>query len=112
MVVVAVENLGAAWAWTATGAVTASMAARNSERMENSSKKAFISLSAIGISVTRYNVANCQRAPATWPLLFVEQPRQLFDHRAAQLFGVHDRHRAAIVAGDVVADADRNELNR
>ena len=36
------------------------------------------------------------RQPAS---LLLEQPGELLDHRAAELVGVHDRHRAAIIAG-------------
>ena len=42
----------------------------------------------------------------------VEQAGELLDHRAAELLGIHDRHRAAVIAGHVVADADRDQLDR
>jgi hypothetical protein len=44
--------------------------------------------------------------------LHLEQPRKLLDDRAAELLDVHDRHRALVVAGHVVADADGDELDR
>src|SRR6187431_865828 len=42
----------------------------------------------------------------------VEQGGELLDQRAAELFGIHDRDRAGIIAGDVMADADRRQLDR
>jgi len=39
--------------------------------------------------------------------VFVEQGRELLDQRAAKLLGVHDGHRPLVVAGHIVADADR-----
>src|SRR5690606_15072746 len=44
--------------------------------------------------------------------LHLEQPGQLLDDRPAELLHVHDRHRAFVVARHVVADADRDELDR
>src|SRR5262245_20333586 len=41
-----------------------------------------------------------------------EQLGELLGNGAAELLGVHDGHRAAIVARDVVADADRDQLDR
>src|SRR3954468_25078471 len=41
-----------------------------------------------------------------------EQFGGFFSDGAAELFGVHDRHRAAIIARHVVADADRDQLDR
>src|SRR3546814_14274441 len=46
------------------------------------------------------------------PSIHVKQPRQLLHHRPAQLLGVHDRHRAAVVARHVMPDADRAEFDR
>src|SRR3546814_2932072 len=43
-------------------------------------------------------------SPLALASIDVEQPRQLLDHRAAQLFGVHDCHRPAVIARHVVAD--------
>jgi hypothetical protein len=42
----------------------------------------------------------------------LEQRRQLLGHRAAQLFRIDDGHRAAVVAGHVVADADGDQFDR
>ena len=42
--------------------------------------------------------------------LFVEKLGQAGHHGAAQFFGVDDGHRFAVVAGHVVADADRRQL--
>src|SRR4029079_17999305 len=44
--------------------------------------------------------------------MLFEQLAKLLGHRAAQLFGIDDRDGAAIVARHVMADADRNQLNR
>src|SRR3546814_7230157 len=44
--------------------------------------------------------------------IHVKQPRQLLHHRPAQLLGVHDRPRAAVVARHVMPDADRAEFDR
>ncbi len=41
-----------------------------------------------------------------------EQLRQLFGHDAAEFLSVDDGHRAPVVARDVVADADGDELER
>src|SRR5690349_8824773 len=41
-----------------------------------------------------------------------EQFGELFGDRAAELFGVDDSHRSAIIARHVVADADRDQLDR
>jgi hypothetical protein len=43
--------------------------------------------------------------------LLVEQLGELFEHGTVQLFGTDYRHRAAVIAGHVVADVDRHELN-
>ena len=45
-------------------------------------------------------------------LFLFEQLGQLVYHGAAELFGVDDGHRTAVVAGHVVADADRQQLDR
>jgi len=42
----------------------------------------------------------------------VEQLGELVGHGAAKLLGVHDGNRATIVARYVVADADRDQLDR
>ena len=44
--------------------------------------------------------------------LFVEQFGELFGHDAAKLFGVHDRHRAPVVARHIVTDADGDQFDR
>ena len=44
--------------------------------------------------------------------LVLEKLRKLFRHRTAELFGIHDGDGAAIVARDVVADADGDEFDR
>src|SRR3984893_13707910 len=52
-------------------------------------------------------------AVATFFLLFlVEQRGELLHHRAAQLVGVDDSDGAAVVARNVMADADGYELDR
>src|SRR5580700_11195568 len=43
---------------------------------------------------------------------FAEQLGQLFGDRAAEFLGIHDGDRAAIVARDIVTDADRDQLDR
>ena len=43
---------------------------------------------------------------------FAEQFGEFFRHGAAQLLGVDDRHRAPVIAGDVMADADGDEFDR
>ena len=43
--------------------------------------------------------------------ILVEELGELFQHHAAQLLGVDDRHGAAVVAGHVVTDADRDQLD-
>src|SRR3984893_3067437 len=43
--------------------------------------------------------------------VFVEQLGESFEHDAAELLGVDDRDGAAVVAGHVVADADRCKLH-
>src|SRR3546814_16427392 len=47
-----------------------------------------------------------------WSAIFVEEFGQPFHHGAAKLLGVHDRHRIAIIAGDVMTDADRDQFHR
>src|SRR3546814_2840447 len=47
-----------------------------------------------------------------WSVIFVEEFGQPFHHGAAKLLGVHDRHRIAIIAGDVMTDADRDQFHR
>src|SRR3546814_19975903 len=47
-----------------------------------------------------------------WSAIFVEEFDQPFHHGAAKLLGVHDRHRIAIIAGDVMTDADRDQFHR
>jgi hypothetical protein len=41
--------------------------------------------------------------------LFVEELGEALEHDAAQLLGVNDCHGAAVIAGHVVADADRGQ---
>ena len=41
-----------------------------------------------------------------------EQFGELFGHRAAELLGIDDGDRAPVIARDVVADADRDQLDR
>src|SRR4051812_27238862 len=41
----------------------------------------------------------------------LEKIGEAFEHDAAQLLGINDRHGAAVVARDVVADADRGQLD-
>src|SRR3546814_13879479 len=50
--------------------------------------------------------------PYTTLFRSLEQLGQLLHHRAAELLGVDDGDRAAVVAGHVVADADGQQLNR
>ena len=45
-------------------------------------------------------------------IIFLEKRCQLIHHCAAKLFGVDNRHRPAIVAGDIMADADGDQLDR
>src|SRR5712671_1909593 len=45
-------------------------------------------------------------------LVLVEQFGELVGHRAAQLLGVDDGDGAAVIARDVVTDADRDQLDR
>src|SRR6266446_8606573 len=45
-------------------------------------------------------------------LFLVEQRGELLHHRAAQLVGVDDGDGSAIVARDIVADADGDQLDR
>ena len=42
----------------------------------------------------------------------VEQRRELPHHRAAKLFGIHDRDRPPVIARHVMPDADRDQLHR
>ena len=42
----------------------------------------------------------------------VEEFGEFFEHDAAQLLGVDDRHGTAVIAPHVVADADRDQLDR
>src|SRR5690242_18856735 len=44
-------------------------------------------------------------------VLFVEQGGELLHHRATELVGVDDGDGTAIVARDIVADADRDQLD-
>src|SRR5262245_30408151 len=44
--------------------------------------------------------------------VFLEQLGKLFGHRPTKLLGVDNSYRAAIVARDVVADSDGNQLDR
>src|SRR4051794_25316795 len=41
----------------------------------------------------------------------LEQIGEAFEHNATQLLGIDNRHGAAVVARDVVADADRGQLD-
>ena len=43
--------------------------------------------------------------------LFVEEFGEFFEHDAAQLLGVDDRHGEAVRAGHVVADTDRDQFD-
>src|SRR3546814_18950378 len=43
--------------------------------------------------------------------IFVKKAGQLLHHGPAKLFGVHDRHRAPIIARDIMADANGDELH-
>src|SRR2546430_4686801 len=51
------------------------------------------------------------RCCGDWPMRLAEQFGELFGDGAAELFGVDDGDGAAIVARDVVADADRDQLD-
>jgi len=52
------------------------------------------------------------RAHAFLGPMFLEQLGKLFGHDAAELLGVDDGDRAAVVARDVVADADGDQFDR
>src|SRR3546814_19323243 len=54
----------------------------------------------------------CPVRPPLWSAIFVEEFGQPFHHGAATLLGVHDRHRIAKIAGDVLTDADRDQFHR
>jgi hypothetical protein len=41
--------------------------------------------------------------------VLLKQLNEFFSHDAAELFGVHDRDRPPIIAGDVMTDADGNK---
>ena len=43
---------------------------------------------------------------------YVGKGGELFDHRSAQLLGIHDRDGAAVIAGDIVPDPDRAQFDR
>src|SRR3546814_14460117 len=43
--------------------------------------------------------------------IFVKKAGQLLHHGPAKLFGVHDRHRAPIIARDIMDDANGDELH-
>src|SRR3546814_13415017 len=45
-----------------------------------------------------------------WSAIFVAEFGQPFHHGAAKLLGVHDRHRIATIAGDVMTDAERAQF--
>ena len=67
-------------------------------------------------SLASRNEGGPARVTAPGPIFFaisrLEQLGELLDHRAAQLLRIHDRHRPAVIAGHVVADADRDQLDR
>jgi hypothetical protein len=44
-------------------------------------------------------------------IVLFEEHGEFFEHDAAQLLGVDDGHRAAVIAGHVMADADRGQLS-
>ena len=48
---------------------------------------------------------------AATPVIRGKQRAKLLEHGAAELFGVGDRHRRAVIARDVVADADGEQLD-
>jgi len=57
--------------------------------------------------VTRGARCACRIGPIFWSVSGAfEQPRQLLNHRARELVGIHDRYRATVVARDVVTDTD------
>jgi hypothetical protein len=49
--------------------------------------------------------------PGARALFLFEQFGELFEHDAGQLFGVDDRHRAAVIADHGVTDGGRNQLD-
>src|SRR6185503_11280378 len=59
-----------------------------------------------------YRPAHPRRRRAALRRTFGEEIDQLFRHRAAELFGIENGDRAPIVTGNVVADTDRDELDR
>ncbi len=68
-----------------------------------------------GAARCRGAVTSAAAAPGAAPARrgrLVEQLGQLLDHDAAEFLGVDDRHRAAVIARHVVADADGDQLDR
>src|SRR4051812_30916224 len=57
-------------------------------------------------------VLNMRGLPLTPLGLGIEQAGELLDHGAAELLRIHDGHRTLIMASHVMADADRNQLDR
>src|SRR5689334_16200439 len=57
--------------------------------------------------IAQFLVATAERA-----FVLVEELGELLHHGAAKLFGIDDGDGAAVVAGDIVADADGDELDR
>ena len=55
--------------------------------------------------------ARPSRARCAFARMFREQFRQLLGHDAAEFFGIDDGHRPPVVARDVVADADGDQLD-
>ena len=53
----------------------------------------------------------CRRTGPGGDGVFVEQLGQLLHHRAAEFLRINDRHRTAVVARDIVADADGDQLH-
>src|SRR4051812_49193768 len=71
------------------------------------------SLSAIGhLIALRMQSAPVAGCGGDRPMGLAEQFGELFGDGAAEFFGVDDGDGAAIVARDVVADADRDQLDR
>src|SRR3546814_649683 len=65
-----------------------------------------------GSPLPRPGLGGGAAAPRAGALLLVEQGGELLHHGAAELLGVDDGDGAAIVAGHVMADADRHQLDR
>src|SRR6266581_7461104 len=65
-----------------------------------------------GMSGPRSMQSAARLARGLFRRVLLEQLGKLLGHHAAELLGIHDRDGTAIIARDVMTDADRDQLDR